>query len=55
MCLGCMHFRAPNAALKQKIYHNSLHMQPIINYFQGLFKFMRSQLFRAIEDVLSLL
>ncbi len=30
MCLGFMSFRAPSAALKQKNYHNSPNMQPII-------------------------
>ncbi len=37
MCLGFMSFRA----LKQKNYHNSPNMQPIITHFQGLFKFMK--------------
>ncbi len=40
MCLGFMSFRAPPAALKHKNYHKSTNMQPIIPYFQGLFKFM---------------
>ncbi len=31
MCLGFMSFRAPSAALKQKNYHNSPTMIPIIN------------------------
>ncbi len=30
MCLGFMNFHAPSTALKQKNYHNSLNMQPII-------------------------
>ncbi len=30
MCLGFMSFRAPSAALKQKNYHNSPNMLPII-------------------------
>ncbi len=34
MCLGFMNFRGPPAALKQKNYHNSTNMQPIITYFQ---------------------
>ncbi len=29
MSLGCMHFRAPHAAIKQKNYHNSPNIQPI--------------------------
>ncbi len=38
MCLGFMSFRAPSAALKQKNYHNSPNMLPIITLFQVLFK-----------------
>ncbi len=34
MALGCMHFRAPHAELKQKAYHNSPNMQPIMISFQ---------------------
>ncbi len=30
MCLGFMSFRVPSSALKQKNYHNSPNMQPII-------------------------
>ncbi len=30
MCLVFMGFRAPSSALKQKNYHNSPNMQPII-------------------------
>ncbi len=30
MCLGFMSFRSPSAALKQKNYHKSPNMQPII-------------------------
>ncbi len=30
MCLGLMSFRAPSAAPKQKNYHNSPNMQPVI-------------------------
>ncbi len=30
MCFGFMSFRAPSAALKQKNYHNSANMQPIL-------------------------
>ncbi len=30
MCLIFMNFRAPSSALKQKNYHNSPNMQPII-------------------------
>ncbi len=30
MCLNFMSFRAPSAALKQKNYHNSTNIQPII-------------------------
>ncbi len=41
MCLCCMHFRAPHAALKQK---NSPNMLPIISSFQGLLKFMQRHL-----------
>ncbi len=41
MRLGFMSFRAPPAALKQKNYHNSTNVQPIITYFQCIFKFMK--------------
>ncbi len=41
MCLGFLSFRAPPAALKQKNYHNSSHMQPIITLFHGLLKVMK--------------
>ncbi len=34
MCLGFMSFRALSAALKQKNYHNSPNMSPIITYFR---------------------
>ncbi len=44
MCLGFMSFRAPSAALKQKNYHNSPSMQPIITLFQVLLKFMKRHL-----------
>ncbi len=30
ICFGFMSFRAPSAALKQKNYHNSSNVQPII-------------------------
>ncbi len=39
MCLVFMSFRAPSSALKQKNYHNSPNMPPIITLFQVLFKF----------------
>ncbi len=41
MCFGFMSFRASSAALKQKNYHNSPNMQPIIILFQVLFQFMK--------------
>ncbi len=44
MCLGFMSFRAPPAALKQKNYHNSPNMQPIVTFFRVLFKFMKRHL-----------
>ncbi len=43
MCLGCMHFRAPHTSFKQKIYHNSLNLQPIIGYILGILKFVFPQ------------
>ncbi len=39
MCLGFMSFRGPSTELKQKNYHNSPNMLPIITKFQVLFKF----------------
>ncbi len=41
MWLGFMTFRATTVALKQKNYHNSPNMQPIVTYYQVLFKFMK--------------
>ncbi len=38
---GFMSFRAPPAVVKQNNYHNFNNMQPIITFFQGLFKFMK--------------
>ncbi len=57
MRLGFMSFRAPPAALKQKTYHNSPNMQPIITFFQDRFKFMKrfGYLFKLIKRVLALL
>ncbi len=46
MCLSCMHFRAPPAALKQKNDHNSRNVQPIKVCLRGLFKFMKTPSFR---------
>ncbi len=48
MCLGFMSFRAPSAALKQKNYHNSQNMLPIITKFQVLFKFMKRHLLTIV-------
>ncbi len=48
MCLGFMSFRAPSAALKQKNYHNSQNMLPIIIKFQVLFKFMERHLLTIV-------
>ncbi len=44
MCLGFRSFRAPSAALKQKNYHNSPNMQPIVTLFQVLLKFIKSHI-----------
>ncbi len=59
MWLGRMHFRAPHAALKQINFHNYPNMQPIISYFQDLFKSIKRHLlaifFKAIGRDLSLL
>ncbi len=49
MRLGLMSFRAPSAALKQKNYHNSPDMQPIITQLQVLFKFMKRHLLTVIS------
>ncbi len=49
MCLGLMSFRAPSAALKQKNYHNSPYMQPIITLFQVLFKFRKRHLLTIVS------
>ncbi len=48
-----MRFRTRPAVLKQKTYHNSPKMQPIVSYFQSLLKF--GYVFKTIERVLSLL
>ncbi len=45
MCLGFMSFRARSAALKQKNFHNSPNMQPIVTLFQVLFKFIKKSPF----------
>ncbi len=49
MCLDFMSFRAPSAALKQKNYHNSPNMQPIIPLFQLLFKFIKRHLLTIVS------
>ncbi len=49
MCLGLMRFRAPSSALKQKNYHNSPNMLPIITKFQVLFKFMKRHLLTIVS------
>ncbi len=49
MCFGFMSFRALSAALKQKNYHNSPNMQPIITLFQVLFKFMKSYILTIVS------
>ncbi len=49
MCLVFMIFRAPSAALKQKNYHNSPNMQPIISLFQVLFKFLKRHLLTIVS------
>ncbi len=51
MCLGFMSFRAPSAALKQKNYHNSPNMQPIITEFQVLFKSVKCQLLTIVPKL----
>ncbi len=38
---GFMSFRAPPAVVEQINYHNFQNMQPIVTFFQGLFKFMK--------------
>ncbi len=48
MCLGFMSFRALSAALKQKNYHNSPNMSPIITLFQVLFKFIKRHLLTIV-------
>ncbi len=56
MCLVFMSFRAPSAALKQKNFHYSPNMQPIITLFQVLFKFMTFDYrFKIMKCVLFLL
>ncbi len=53
MCIGFMNFRAPSAALKQKNYHNSPHMQPIITLFQALLKIMKRHLLTMVSKKLN--
>ncbi len=55
MCLGFMSFRAPSAALKQKNYHNSPNMLPIITKFQVLFKFVKRHLLIIVSKLLNVL
>ncbi len=50
MCFGFMSFRAPSAALKQKNYHNSPNMQPIITLFQALFMFTKRHLLTIVSN-----
>ncbi len=52
MCLDCIHFHAPHAAQRQKEYHNSPNMQPIISCIQG---HLMTVSFKTIERALSLL
>ncbi len=53
MRLGCMHFRAPHATIKQKNYHNSQNVQPIVRRFHETLPL--DCLFKTIGSVLSLL
>ncbi len=53
MCLGFMSFRAPPAALKQKNYHKSPNMSPIITQFQVLFKFIKRHLLTIVSKELN--
>ncbi len=54
MWLGCMDFRTPHTALKQKKnYHNSPNMQPIIGYFQGLPQFIKRHLLAIVSKQLN--
>ncbi len=59
MCLVNMSFRAPSSALKQKNYHNSPNMSPIITKFHVLFKCYETPpfdyRFKIIKRVFSLL
>ncbi len=59
MCFGFMSFRGPSTPLKQKNYHNSLNMQPIITLFQVFFLVHETSpfdyRFKIIEGVFSLL
>ncbi len=48
MCLCLMSFRAPPAALKQKNYHNSPNMLPIITLFQVLLQIMKRHLLTIV-------
>ncbi len=58
MCSGLMSFRAPSAAVKQKNYHNTPSMSPIIPLFQVLLNFDEmtpfDYRFKIIKRVLSL-
>ncbi len=49
MCLGFMSFRASSASLKQKNYHNSPNMQPILTLFQVLFNFAKRHLLTIVS------
>ncbi len=57
MCLVFMSFRAPSSALKQKNYHNSPNMQPIITFISGAIKVHETSHFdyrvKIIQRVLS--
>ncbi len=53
MCLVFMSFSAPSSALKQKNYHNSPNMLPIITEFQVLFKFVKRLLLTIVSKLLN--
>ncbi len=52
MWFGFMSFRALQTELKQKNWHNSPNVQPIITYFQSLFKFMKRHLLFIFSKII---
>ncbi len=53
MCLVFMSFRAPSSALKQKNYHTSPNMQPVMTQLQVLVKFIKRHFLTIVSKQLN--